>query len=180
MTSSPLHIAGLFEGPWVIFALVLASVAIQALTKKRQANAERRNAPNPSAAPNPQVPKDWEERLRRMLGDEVLPPPKIPPIVHAPQSKSNPPVIRPSRADAPRIEVAPRTMTAAEVPVENVQDAVRRFEQIDPAVMTPVRPIGQTKNTLGGTLGASLRRREAARQAFVAALVFGPPKGLEE
>jgi hypothetical protein len=62
----------------------------------------------------------------------------------------------------------------------NVAETVRRFEQMDPAVMTPVRPIGARAEQRGSALGISLRQKQAARQAFIASLVFGPPKAFED
>lgn len=196
MNSTLLQLAGFFDGPWMFFVIVLAGAFINWLTKRRQEEAER-NATRPLARPPNPLPSqptrpsaEWEERMRRMLGEEVGAPPLIPPIVREAAPRRQPPVITAARegklvrppvrlpVPPPPTEIAPLLEEEAEIP--SVEETVRRFEKMDPAVMTPVRPLGQLRQTEGSRLGAVLRRREVARQAFLTSLVFGPPKALEE
>jgi hypothetical protein len=183
--------AGLFEGPWMIMILVLASGLINWLAKRRQEQAgeDSREKETP-----PQPALDWEERLRRMLGEPMLPPNRpaqptpptqpAPPLRRPTPTTQRPPLLRPasqpSAVRRPTIEVVAPIVTRDEVSGHGVEDAVRHFEQLDPAVMTPVRPLGAVGKTRGSALGTTLRRPQVARQAFLASLVFGPPKGLEE
>lgn len=192
MTTLPIIFAGLLDGPWVIIAIVLAGALTNWLSKRREEKAAREN---PADGSTP-TPMDWEERLRRLLGEELVPPsPRpsqptqpAPPLRRPPQpAASRPPILRPGdrRLAAPLrpppVEVAPVIVsTTANQVYSDVAETVRRFEQMDPAVMTPVRPIGARDNRRSSALGASLRKPQAARQAFVASLVFGPPKALED
>lgn len=81
----------------------------------------------------------------------------------------------------PPVEIVPVNLASeADVALGGVSETVRRFEQMDAAVMTPVRPIGAMGSRRGPGFAVNLRQPQAARQAFVASLVFGPPKALEE
>lgn len=172
--------AGLFDSPWVIVTLVLVS-AIANWLSKRRADQAGENPPGDSdsdsatpAAPPPLVPS-WEERLRRMLEDksEEAPRPSAPPplIRQAPPVRT--PVVR--QTTPPRVEISP-----ADEP-ELGQAVTRRYELSDAAHAAQAQQAAhrrQLTKTRRPVLG-SLRHPETARQAFAAALVFGPPKGLE-
>lgn len=198
MTVSPFIIAGLFDGPWVIIAIVVAGALTNWLSKRREEKAANEKSKDGSAPASAQSAlPDWEERLRRLLGEEFVPPaPRptqpvqpAPPLRRpsAPPTATRPPIIRPadrrpaSPLRPPPVEVAPVTGLATANQVSGgVGETVRRFEQLDPAVMTPVRPIGARADQRGSALGNSLRQKQAARQAFIASLVFGPPKAFED
>lgn len=196
MTASAIIIAGLFDGPWMFIAIVLASAVVNWLSKRREEKMSGGKTPEgapPPAASSQSPAADWEERLRRLLGEEMVPPaapqpPRPAPPLHRPkpQTSNRPPIIRPTmRPTAPRrpppVEVVPVVVTASSDQVSGggVEKTIARYEQLDPAVMTAVRPITSLRKPSGSGLGAKLRDPHAARQAFVASLVFGPPKGLE-
>jgi hypothetical protein len=196
VSASPFIIAGLFDGPWVFVFIVLVSAVVNWLSKRRQEQAggeDRRN--EMSGGQPPKAPADWEERLRRLLGEEVVPPrpgpppssQSAPPLRRPTAPTPRPPILRPGGPTAPAwrpppVEVVPVTVktTRDEVVGHGVEETIRRFESLDSAAMTSVRPLGIMKPARGSMLGAALRQRQVAQQAFVASLVFGPPKGLEE
>jgi len=197
VTTLPIIFAGLLDGPWVIIAIVVVGALTNWLNKRREEKAAGEK-PKDGAAPAP-APVDWEERLRRLLGEELVPPTPRPPQPTQPApplrrptaqtttTATRPPILRPadrrptSPLRPPPVEVAPvMVSTTANQVYSDVAETVRRFEQMDPAVMTPVRPIGARENRRSSALGASLRQPQLARQAFVASLVFGPPKALED
>lgn len=184
----PFHLAGLLDGPWMFVLIVLISTVANWLSKRR-AEAAEETKPTSEAAPQA-APADWEERLRRLLGEEVLPPqPARPtPVPQQPapplrRPTGSPPLVRPASTALrpPPVEVVPVARSSeAEVAAGGVEETVRRFEQLDPAVMTPVRPISALGSRRRSGLALNLRHPQAARQAFVASLVFGTPKGFED
>jgi hypothetical protein len=187
VVTTPFHLAGFFDGPWLFLVIVLASAVINWLSKRRAEQA----GPQPGRENEPpSAPADWEERLRRLLGEEVVPPrPARPtPVPQQPappllRPTGRPPVIRPAAPALrpPPVEVVPVVISSeAEGAAGGVEETVRRFEQLDPAVMTPVRPISAMGSRRSNAISVNLRQPQAARQAFVASLVFGPPKGLED
>ena len=198
MTMSPFIIAGLLDGPWVVIAIVVAGALTNWLNKRREEKAagEKSNTDSAPAQPQPAT-SDWEERLRRLLGEELVPPlpqptrpaQPAPPLRRPtpPAAVTPPPILRPAERQTaspmrpPPVEVAPVVgMATPNQASGGVEETVRRFEQMDPAVMTPVRPIVAIGNRRGSAPGVSLRQPQAARQAFIASLVFGPPKALED
>lgn len=200
MTTLPIIFAGLLDGPWVIIAIVVAGALTNWLNKRREEKVAGEKPKDGSApAPSQSAPPDWEERLRRLLGEEMVPPSPRPtqpaqpapplrrPTAQTTSTATRPPIIRPadrrpaSLLRPPPVEVAPVVVLSTAGQVSGgVEETVRRFEQLDPAVMTPVRPIGAMENRRSSALGASLRQPQNARQAFIASLVFGPPKALED
>jgi hypothetical protein len=192
---TPIIAAGLFDSPWVIIAIVVASGIANWLSKRRAAkNGELPPSDQQPSAPPSAAPPDWEERLRRMLGEDVptaTPPPTVapPPIIRpsAPTS-SAPPLLRPARQPMssapprrpPPVEVVPLIVphTVKEASAE-IGETVRRYELQEAAARAALQQsIARAPRRAPG-LKASLRQPQAARQGFVASLVFGPPKGLE-
>lgn len=179
----------------MFIVIVLVSALANWLSKRNEEKKsdDTATAADPAAPPQP-AESDWEARLRRMLGEEVVvpPPPRpaqatqpVPPVLrpaNRPPTAPRPPVIRSTPPMRPLpVETAPAQGAATErFSRSSVEETIRRFEQLDAAVMTPVRPIGSARNHRGNALGVALRKSETARQAFVASLVFGPPKGMED
>lgn len=181
--------------------IVLVSALANWLSKRNETkNSGDQPQSGSSTATPPTEPADWEERLRRLLGEQLAVPPTprpaqgnnppAPPLRRppVPPVATRPPIIRqverrpatPPRP--PTIEAAPSVPGAAAdgLGSDGVAGTVRRFEQLDPAVMTPVRPIGMKANRSASGLSVALRTPQAVRQAFVASLVFGPPKAMED
>ncbi len=189
MSFTPIIAAGLFDSPWVIIALVVASGIANWLSKRRaEKNGELPPTDDQPSAPPPAAPPDWEERLRRMLGEDVptaTPPPIIRP---AAPTRSAPPLLRPARQPMssapprrpPPVEVVPVIVpqTVKEASAE-IEETVRRYELQEAAARAALpQSIARVPRRTTG-LKTSLRQPHAARQGFVASLVFGPPKGLE-
>lgn len=194
MSFTPIIAAGLFDSPWVIIAIVVASGIANWLSKRRaEKNGELPPSDQqPSAPPSP--PADWEERLRRMLGEDIptaTPPPTAapPPIIRpATPTRSAPPLLRPARQAAPPVAprrpppvevvplIVPQTVKEASAEIE---ETGRRYELQEAAARAALRQAATRAPRRTTGLTASLRQPQAARQGFVASLVFGPPKGLE-
>jgi len=176
--------AGLFDGPWVVIALVVASAIANWLAKRRaeksgEAVGEEKTSSTPRRSSAPPV-ADWEERLRRMLGEEA--PTAAPPPIIKPSAR--PAVTQPKDRVAPGLRPAVATATVPLAPEltegnSGVEETIRRYEQREPGTMPAVRPIISSGAGRPVLLNNSLRQPQAARQAFLASLVFGPPKGLE-
>lgn len=183
----------------MFIVIVLVSALANWLSKRKETqDSGEQPQPGTSATPPQTAPTDWEERLRRLLGEQLAVPPPRPAQANQPPPPlrrttltpvaTRPPIIRqverrpvaPIRP--PALEVAPAvaTSTGDRVAGGGVEGTIRRFEQLDAAVMTPVRPIGAMVNRTPSVLSAALRTPQAVRQAFIASLVFGPPKGMED
>jgi hypothetical protein len=192
---TPIIAAGLFDSPWVLIALVVASGIANWLSKRRaEKNGELPPSDQQPSAPPPVAPPDWEERLRRMLGEDL--PPASPPPTAAPPPiirpvtppRSAPPLLRPARQPMPPappqrpppVEIVPVIVpqTVKEASAE-IEETVRRYELQEAAAKAALHhSIARAPRRATG-LKTSLRQPQAARQGFVASLVFGPPKGLE-
>jgi hypothetical protein len=116
-----------------------------------------------------------------MLGEETA----VPPVIAPMPGHSKPPQIRPAlRPSAPSlrpppVEVAPVIAAETSGTLRGVERAIRRYEQLGETRIAPARAKGQTRSGRGSVLGTALHHRQSARQAFAAALIFGPPKALE-
>lgn len=194
MNLTPIIAAGLFDSPWVVIAIVIASGIANWLSKRR---AEKNGEPPPTeeqpSAPPSAAPPDWVERLRRMLGEDVptaTPPPTAapPPIIRPATPRSAPPLLRPARQAAPPaspqrpppVEIVPLIMpqTVKEASDE-IEETGRRYELQEAAAKAALlQSMARTPRRTNG-LKVRLQQPQAARQAFVASLVLGPPKGLE-
>jgi hypothetical protein len=186
---SPIIAAGLFDSPWVIIAIVVASGIANWLSKRRaEKNGELPPSDQQPSAPPSAAPPDWEERLRRMLGEEAptaAPPPIIRP---ATPPRSAPPLLRPARQSAPPgptrrpppVEIVPVLVphSVKEASAE-IEETGRRYELQEAAARAALRQAATPAPRRTTGLKAALRQPQAARKAFVASLVFGPPKGLE-
>ena len=234
MNLTPIFAAGnSWESLLVVVGLVLISAISNWLTKKRASEesetwpAEENSLPIPRPRPpaQPPIPRtapapppakrlDWEDELRRLLGeDDPASPPPMP--VPRPPPKTAPPALAPKQVKLPPAPVVTRTPPPFEIPsvlqsidVENSpnlelshrdwelaqMEESRRAYQIGTRLPGQVaeqmrqaderverhtagrRPRASSDNT---ELLAMLRQRHTARQAFIASLVFGPPKGFE-
>jgi len=187
----PPIIAGIFDGPWMFFVLVLMGALINWLTRKRTEQSKGNAASEPEKSA--ESGSDWEARLRRLLGEEILPQPVKPPPTRPPQPGSGPhpgaggrvpPLIRsvepPGRTAQrpPPIQVAPVvTGMPLKVAGGGVAQTVKEFQRMDPAVVTPMPPLRRSRASR--PLVGDLRNPASARQAFLGSVIFGPPKGLE-
>ena len=183
--------AGLFDNPLLIVVIVLVSALANWLSKRREGKLTNGHADRDEAKPAPGKPAgefNLEETLRRLLGEEppapVAPPP--PPLPCESQARMRP--VRVRREERPHESVPPvppgiplsRAVARASVEVDAAgkesEQAARRFEHWN----EEGRRIARVVRRRSGTRSAARwRDPRSARQAFVASLVFAPPKGLE-
>lgn len=203
----PFFVANFLEGPWLVLVLIITSSIINWLSKKR---AEQEQARGESEG-TPREASEWEERLRRLLGEEEQPAPPVvkPPLVQRPAAASSapaappgaappgvaPPVIRPApepirprrpatspmrpTQQSPVVEIAPEVVSVAEKVAVRAEESLHRFEQREPVLPATATNISPVRGRRSPALGVALRQPQNARQAFVASVVFGPPKALE-
>ncbi len=192
--------ASLFDNPLVIVVIVLVSVLASWLSKKRAANQDKENrvdrqAEGGESGPSPEKPagaSSLEEVLRQLLGQEPpapAPPPiprlardEVPPLPTGPAEESfgSAEDARPAQRPTP-VTMVPAVF--AQITYEERQArAARRFEQLNERGRHPARVVhsGRKLHSPAGTRTATQwRDPKHARQAFVASVVFAPPKGLE-
>ncbi len=85
------------------------------------------------------------------------------------------------RISPPRPTPAARARTEGAIlsPSAEQAQAARRFAQLNEQGRHPAIVVHGARRSRPGTQAAYWRNPRDARQAFVASLVFGPPKGLE-
>jgi hypothetical protein len=198
-----LFAAGLFDSPWVIAALVIGSAIANWLAKRRQEK-QARNSPEdespPPASSAPPGEFNLEETLRRLMGEEPPPPaPAPPPLIPRTTRRDLPPVQTPTeikplppewtrQAARPTEPVLrpPMAVAKSSVPTRvtslEIEQAEKRFDQLTEQVRRPATVVTHTRQRAGrsGARGRSRWRDvRSVRRAFVASLVFAPPKSFE-
>ena len=167
----------------------------------------------PTASPAPAKRLDWEEELRRLLGEEEpAPPPPVPtprpqastapPPVSKPVKLPPPPVVSQTLStiemppvlqsisveDSPNLELSHREMQLARMDEsrQSHQRAARvsgqvaeQMQRADEQVSRHTHARRLSASTEAAQVVALLRHPRTARHAFVASLVFGPPKAFE-
>jgi hypothetical protein len=160
------------------------------------------STPSRPAEQRPAPTSDWEEELRRLLSGK--PPVTKPPHVPTPQPTAAPPPVRPVVIQAPRPvppPVAGTVMAEAERSVEvqlptlkesvtayqrashlqeQVIERLKHVEEMTERHLASV-PTAHRQTVSPDTVRsiALIRNRNTVRSAIIAALIFGPPKGLE-
>ena len=199
---------GLFDSPWVVAVIIIVGAIINWLSQRRQAKQQPGQRPEgdvPPSSNKPQAEFNVEEMLRRLLGEEVPPPSPVPPPVPRTTQgeRSLPPPIRQGAQEARTIRSGVKDSTQASkqtAPVrqpspmvvarsagasfavpQSPEQAMARFEQLNEQGRHPARALDlRPRHRSGAGARAALwRDRASMRRAFVASLVFGPPKGLE-
>jgi hypothetical protein len=198
MPTTVIFAAGIFDNPWLVAAILLFTALANWLAKRREQKAPdlaKEGREPPTAENKPEAEFNLEEALRRLMGEEppprTLPPPPItnlprnapPPLDSRPEVEEYYPEQKPAPAPvrlAP-VAVAQASMAATTV-TEQLQAAARRFEQLNeqgrhPATVT--RHTRTHRSRVSRRSGSPWRNPSSARQAFVASIVFAPPKSLE-
>jgi len=159
--------------------------------------------PTPVDVPQPAKRFDWEQELRRLLGEEEPPkpesasPPPLPPVVARTLKPATPPTPFPripSVLENIPVEETPHVeQTARAYPLTRMAEArqdfkrashlsaqvVERMHQVDEHVAHHLIKSRTTIPSQTAELVRVLRQPRSARQAFVTSLVFGPPKALD-
>ena len=192
-----LFAAGLFDNPWLVAVIVIVGALANWLSKRRQE--KQAGPPTEGDEPSPTSGKppgefNLEETLRRLMGEEPPAPLSAPPPIPRAAQGELPPVpdwpeeepFQPERQDVPPLRPPPIAVEPASITTTTVsrqqEQAARRFEQLNEQGRHPPTVVGQGHRyrSPAGKRAASLwRDPRSARRAFVASLVFGPPKGLE-
>ena len=197
----------------ITIVLFIAGSVLSNYFKKRQQEREEKRAHDasghsgsaPPMAPKEPLSESWEEKLRRMLDPEGLPPAQpshFPPIIRptpAPQTVSKPvparssasapvnPTARPIRPIPVRSPISATILNRADQNYKyasNLQNQIRaRFQKIDKD--TTSRRVGMTfadvpisPNTL---MAKKLTKNRAAlRESFLASVLLARPRALEE
>lgn len=143
----------------------------------------------------PRTPADWHEQLRRMLQGETpeqQPPPVIKPVLLPPVQKQQPvpekPEPEPRRTPPPISETGKFTR-----PLQTSAANYQRAANLHAAVEDRMRAVTQQTATHRRKAAARQRSRShsdfvrtlrrnpsALREAFIATLIFGPAKGIED
>jgi hypothetical protein len=192
--------AGLFDGPWLVVLLIVASALVNWLSNRRQSKQSEARPDDTQLPPTTGKPRGemkLEEMMRRLMGEEepASPPPlphdsrSVPEIWEPEEGESSQPpwleerpVVRPVQPAAPPVipttgriasELARARVLKAEA--RRAYENARRFKQHQRG-----QPAGRVVPLRSSTTrGDYWRSRRTARKAFVDSLVFGPPKGLE-
>ena len=189
---NPFFALGLFDNPWIVIAIVVGSMVANWLSKRRQ---EKQSEGSEPASPSGKAPGefDLEETLRRLMGEESpvpAPPPPIPQPVRrelpARTVREKAESRQPVRQTKPPLGLPPLTTAQSGLAVtvvgEQQREAARRFEQLNEQGRHPAVVVGHGRShasAVGRRVASPWHNRRKARQAFVASLVFAPPKGLE-
>lgn len=193
----------------VIFLLFVIGSIVSSILEKRkkqqQGDPGKLSRPRPRMeTPVPQWPKtakNWQEELKRLLEGQLAPPP-----VAVPPKTTPPPAPRPQRptpAYSTSKRVAPPVIAGKEVeisegemvlpsPLKESQTAYARAAQLDRQVGARLQYIDHltetakpahvpvaTRNAAAASVRRWTRGPQELREAFVASLIFGPPKSLE-
>lgn len=147
----------------------------------------RRPPARPPAPPSPTMESTLERELRRLLGEEPPPPPRQPPPAPAPppiQVHTPPPIIPP----APPVRTSPTLVSRQDTApslrparaATRVRDVIQNAEQLRRRYEASSAIARKTERSPASIVASLTRNPAAARQAFVASVVFNPPKALEE
>jgi len=137
----------------------------------------------------PKSATDWQEQLRRMLEGATEGPPVIKPVIVPPPPRPQPAPVKPP---ARQISEIPEGDLVFKSPLKtsaenyqraanlhsNVQERMRAIDLQTPAARTaaPVHRRGRVPSEFVQRLK---RNPHAIREAFIASVIFAPPKGLE-
>ncbi len=145
--------ASLFDSPWVVATVIIVGTLINWLAKRREEKKAAQPAGDGSPpAEDPPGEFNLEETLRRFLGEEPLPrPPPLPP------ANANLEAARP----------------------QPPEEAIRRFEQLSEQARHPARVVTHPREPRARRSASPWRNPKHARQAFVASVIFDPPKCME-
>lgn len=197
MPMNAMFAASLFDNPLILAVLLVAGALVNWLSKRR---AEKQAGPPEGDEASPATGRppgkfDLEETLRELMGEEAPAPrpvPVPPPLPGAVQGKL-PPVLDWEEAEpfpapgqgVPAVVGLPHPGAVSAVRIStaasNLQSqADRRFEQLNDQGRHPATVVTHgLRSRAGRHTPSRWRNPRNARQAFVASVIFSPPKSLE-
>ena len=172
----PFFAAGLFDSPWVVLAILIGSALANWLAKRRQEKqAEQR--PEGEEPPPPPVPPVIPQAARGELPPAQTWSEKKP----LPPQSGRQPAKHSSRVLLPPVALAPVSFMPQKAG-ETEEQTARRFEQLNEQARHPATVVihkHQPASRFRPRSAARWRDTRSVRQAFIASLVFAPPKSLE-
>ena len=194
---NPLFASGLFDSPWLVAIIVIVGAISNWLTKRRQE--KQAEQPHKGDEPAPAASKppgglNLEEALRRLMGEEPPEPAPAPPRIPRAAQDEMPPIpawqeeepLQPAGQTVPPLRPPPIAVAqagiAATAASEQQEQAALRFEQLNEQGRHPATVVGHgrgNRSRAGKRAASRWRDPRSARQAFVGAMVFAPPKSLE-
>lgn len=201
--------ANLFDSPWVILILVLVGALFNWLMKRRRpagadASPDRlESLPSPGEQGHSSRQLDWQDALRQLLGGEPPPlsrasrnePPSVggrdeEPLYPDRRWRDEPPEtlegLRQSEnhtVERSRQYIASASVGAAPAETNERQEkAIRHIAPFHPPPRSPARTVSTTSGRHSSVSGQAVhpwREPRIVRRAFIASLVFAPPKGLK-
>ena len=199
--------ANLFENPLVLATIVLVGALANWLVKRRGKAGgavspnESESSPSASEQGHPARQPDLQDILRQLLGGEPPMAPSPPPIPHISRDDQTPAVERdeepfhsemwPEESQRPQERLLQQSKQAAEqssalAPRIEADDrhvnAVNGVVPFDRQAKYPVRAMGADHRRHSSASKRPVRLwhdGRTVRRAFVASLIFAPPKGLE-
>ena len=183
---------------------VISNIAEKKKQREQEEQARRTGQPSgapPQAGPRPSI-QDWQEQLRRMLNQENGP--QAPPVIHMP-----PPEPRPQRAQPPPVKrthtpTPPPIRTTSMAPSPSLYEKARELQKkvarrVEIIEQQKTEIVKEVRSDIPSRPGPKVRRKAPApkpvqvrraielvrnhatvRDAFVASIILGPPKALEE
>lgn len=180
MTPLPYILADIFDSPWVILMVILGGPLINWLTKRRE-EAKMHPEPEKKKEGTQEERAAMAELLRQLMGEPPAKAPVPPPLpawedededeIMVPSNRrSSPPALPSTRGST--VQAINRDRELAKQRVRQLKEEHRHLDV--GAGYSKGRSVTKGKHKV-----SPWRDRKKARQAFVASLIFAPPKGLE-
>jgi len=179
MMQASFFFADIFDSPWIVVLIILGTPLINWLTKKRE-EAKLQQAPEEKKAGTPEERAAMAELLRQLMGEPPTKAPVPPPLPAGDEDEAVPTMPTSRRSGPPALPSrGGTTVQAINRERELAKQRVKQLKEEHQHLAGADR-YSQGRRATKGKRGASpWRDRKKARQAFVASLIFAPPKGLE-
>lgn len=182
MTPVPYIFADIFDSPWVILMVILGGPLINWLTKRREEAKEQQQQSGGKKSGTAEERAAMAELLRQLTGQPPAKAPVPPPLPARHDDEDEGELIVPSnrRSGPPKL---PSTGGSAVQAINRERElAKQRVKQLkeEHRHLAGGDKYSKGRGVSKGKHKASpWRDHKKARQAFVASLIFAPPKGLE-
>lgn len=181
MTPLPYIFADIFDSPWVILMVILGGPLINWLTKRRE-EAKMQQEPEKKKEGTPEERAAMAELLRQLMGEPPAKAPVPPPLPARHDDEDEDVLIVPSnrRPGPPKLpSIGGSTVQSINRERELAKQRVKQLKEEQPHLAGGDKYSKGRGATKGKHKASPWRDRKKARQAFVASLIFAPPKGLE-